>query len=92
MPILKSPAKRMRSDNKKRLTNVDTLTRLKSLSKKLSSLVKEGSKDADAKARELVKKLDQAVSRGIVKKNTASRKKSRIAQLLTKKAKKKSSK
>ena len=87
MPILQSPAKRMRSDAKKHLRNLETKTRLKTLYKKLVVLAKEKSKDAQAKARELTSQLDKAAGHGIITKNTASRKKGRIAKLLSKKSK-----
>jgi small subunit ribosomal protein S20 len=90
MPILKSPAKRMRSDAKKKLLNLESKTRLKTLYKNLTLLVKEKSKDAEKKVRELSSQLDKAASRGIIKKNTASRKKARIAKLFAKSSKKKS--
>ena len=84
MPILKSPAKRMRSDAKKRLLNLNTKTRLKTLSSQVRALAKEKSKDLEAKARTLVSQLDKAVRHGVVPKNAANRKKARIAKLVSK--------
>jgi small subunit ribosomal protein S20 len=84
MPILPSGAKRMRSDAKKRLKNLDTRSELKTLFKKLALLTSEKSKDVESKARELVSLFDKAVSRGIIPKGRADRKKARIAYLLKK--------
>ena len=84
MPNLPSGEKHMRSDEKKRLRNVETTSRLKTLFKKLVVLSQEKSKDATAKAQELVSLYDKAVSRGVIKKGKASRKKARIANLLSK--------
>ena len=54
MPNLPSGAKHMRSDAKRRATNLDTTSRLKTLYKKLAVLAQEKSKDTKEKARELV--------------------------------------
>jgi small subunit ribosomal protein S20 len=88
MPILKSPAKRMRSDAKKRGKNIEATSRLKSLYKKLLVLAQAKSKDLEAQARELVSLYDKAVSRGVIPKNRANRKKSRISALISKSSKK----
>jgi small subunit ribosomal protein S20 len=88
VPILKSPAKRMRSDAKKKLLNLETKTRLKTLYKSLVAMAKDKSPDIARKARELSSQLDKAVSRGIIPKNTANRKKARVAKLLNRPAKK----
>ena len=88
MPILKSGAKRMRSDAKKRLLNLETNSELKTLFKKLAALTTEKkSKELETKARELVSLFDKAVSRGIIPKGKADRKKGRIAHLLKKSTK-----
>jgi small subunit ribosomal protein S20 len=84
MPILKSGAKRMRSDAKKRATNLETVSELKTLFKKLAALAQEKSKDAAERAKELVSLFDKAVSRGIIPKGRANRKKARIARLFKK--------
>jgi len=84
MPNLPSGAKHMRSDAKRRATNLDTTSRLKTLYKKLAVLAQEKSKDTKEKARELVSLFDKAVSRGIIPENRANRKKARIAALISK--------
>ena len=85
MPNLASAAKRMRSDAKKRLTNQATLSELHSLSRKLTDQAKINLDAARKEARELISKLDKAVSRGIIPHGRADRKKARIAKLLAKK-------
>ena len=86
MPNLASAEKRMRSDAKKRLTNQSTLSELHSLSQKITALVKTNPDAARKEARELISKLDKAVSRGIIPHGRADRKKARIGKLLAKKA------
>jgi small subunit ribosomal protein S20 len=89
MPILKSPAKRMRSDAKKAEQNQTVQSEIKNLYKKMAVLVKDNSKEVPKVARALVGRLDSAVRKGVIKKNTANRKKSRIAILVSKKTSKK---
>ncbi len=84
MPILKSAFKRIRQDKKRRARNSKVETELKSLSKKFVMAL--GAKAAEAKklGLELISKLDKARSKGIIHKNNASRKKSRILSKLAK--------
>ncbi len=86
MPNIASAAKRMRSDAKKRLTNQTTLSELHTLYRKLVSLVESKAEGTKELARELVSKLDKAVSRGIIPHQRADRKKARIGKLLSKKS------
>ena len=84
MPNKPSAAKRMRSDEKKKLQNQATLSELKTLFGKLVRGVKENRTQADELARTLASKLDRAVTRGIIPHRRADRKKARIAHLLLK--------
>lgn len=85
LPILKSAFKRIRQDKKRRLRNSQVESELKSLSKKLqSALSAKKSDEAKALGAKLISKLDKARSKGIIHKNTASRKKSRILSKLAK--------
>ncbi len=79
--------KRMRSDAKKRARNQAAISELKTLSKKLASAT-EASKAKEI-AQSLVSRYDRAVSRGIIPRGRASRRKSRIAQFVAKLSKKK---
>jgi len=83
MPIMHAALKSIRSDKKKTLRNLDTKTRLKTQLKKIETLIK-ANKLEEAK-KEFVKTaslLDKTASRGIIPKNRASRKKSRLAKSL----------
>ena len=84
MPNIKSAAKRMRSDVKKRFQNQATLSELHTRSKKLVDHAKANPAAAREEAQNLISKLDKAVSRGIIPHRRADRKKARIGKLLAK--------
>lgn len=85
MPNTKSAMKAMRGSARKRSVNIRVKDRVKKELKELQKLVNAGNKkDAEAKLREVFSALDKAVKKKVVKKNTASRKKSRISKALAK--------
>jgi len=83
MPNIKSAKKRVLVIEKKTLENRMVKSAIKTELKKFEAAVAEGNK---ATAQELyngcVKKLDQAVSKGVYHKNTVSRKKSQLAKAI----------
>lgn len=84
MPIKKAALKRMRSDRNRRLRNASVLGELKTLARKFERLIQGKEKEkATSLLQEAFKKLDKAVSRGIIHKNRASRKKSRLSRKLS---------
>jgi len=83
MPILKSAKKRLRQNIKHNLRNRAYRSALKTQMKKFLSVVKEGNAQvAQEELRLTVKKIDKGVVKGILHKNTASRKKSRLTKKL----------
>ena len=76
--------KQIRKDAKKSVRNQAVLSELKTLGNRLWQLPKEEKTKAKPMALELVSKWDRAVSRGIVPKSRANRKKARIAHFLNK--------
>ena len=76
MPNIKSAKKRVKVIKTKTLRNQMLKSNLKTIIKKFEVAV-----NGDDKA---VKRIDQAVAKGILKKNTASRKKSQLASKLNK--------
>lgn len=85
MPQRKCAQKRLRVDKKRRLRNIRFKVGLKSLLKKFQSLLSVKNIEESKKAlRELISKLDRASGKGIISKNTASRKKSRLTIRLNK--------
>jgi len=87
MANTKSAAKRARQDSKRTARNTSVLTNIKTEQKRLSTLLTAG-KTAEAKAAsiDLTSKLDKAAKRGIIHKNAADRRKSRVAKALKAKA------
>ncbi len=85
MPITKSAIKRMRSDAKKRERNQAVLSRLKTLFKKYTKMIKENdTANASEFAKKLMGEYDKAASKGIIPKGRADRKKGRIQAALNK--------
>lgn len=83
MPNIKSAIKRVDVIEKKTLRNNMIKSEYKTAVKKFeSAAVAEGNKDAEKLFKDAVKKIDGACSKGIIKKNTASRKKSNLAKKL----------
>jgi len=79
MPNTKSAEKRVRSNARKAAHNKTIKSRLKSLEKKYLSLVTEGKLD-DAKVayRDVASAFDKAAKVGVIKREKASRKRSRL--------------
>ncbi|MCH5210277.1 MAG: 30S ribosomal protein S20 [Oscillospiraceae bacterium] len=85
MPNIKSAKKRVKVTEKKTLINMSHRTALKTAIKKFEAAVAAGDKEnAKTLFNEASKKLDQGVSRGILHKNNAARKKSQLALKLAK--------
>jgi len=83
MPNIKSAIKRVSVIEKKTLRNNMVKSEYKTAVKKFEAAVLEGNKENSEKLlREAVKKIDSACSKGVIKKNTASRKKSNLAKKL----------
>ena len=79
MPNIKSAKKRVKVIETKTLRNKMIKSALKTYIKKFDVTANAGDKAAaDAAFKLAVKKIDQAVSKGVIKKNTASRKKSQL--------------
>jgi len=77
-----SAVKRHKQSEKRRMRNRMAKSTVKTMAKKYTLAVKEGNKDnATGLLRNLISKLDKIARKGIIKKNAASRKKSRM-QLL----------
>ena len=87
MPNIKSAMKRMRSDAKKHDRNQAVISELKTLSKKLAA-ASEAAKASEI-AKVLVSCYDKAVTRGIIPRGRADRRKSRVAKYVAKLGKKK---
>ena len=83
MPITTSAKKALRGSQKKRGFNIAKKEQLNKVIKKVKKLVAEKkTKGALAVMPEVQKILDKSVKTGLIKKNTASRKKSRISAMI----------
>ena len=83
MPNIKSAIKRVSVIETKTLKNNMLKSEYKTAVKKFEEAVTEGNKEKATDALKLAtKKIDGACSKGIIKKNTASRKKSNLAKKL----------
>ena len=81
MPNIKSAIKRVSVIETKTLKNNMIKSEYKTAVKKFEAAVAEGNKEKATEAL-AAKKIDGACSKGIIKKNTASRKKSNLAKKL----------
>ncbi len=85
MPITSSAKKALRNSNKKRVFNMRKKDSIQSSLKKFKKLITEGNKkEAQKYMAQIQKTLDKAVKTGLLKKNTASRKKSRLSAMVKK--------
>jgi small subunit ribosomal protein S20 len=81
MATHKSAIKKMRQDKVRRLRNKAYKTRVKTVVKNVEVAIMEKNKEAAEKAlHEAVSVIDRVASKGIIHKNTAARKKSRLAK------------
>jgi len=84
MPNVKSAKKELRKSDKRKKYNKKIKSNLKQLTKKSQKAIEA----KDGKAKELIgqalKAIDKAAQKGVIKKNTRDRKKSRLQKKLNK--------
>lgn len=78
MANIKSQIKRNRQNEKARLRNKAVRSELKTRTKRALSAAEQGAENSEAMTREAVKRIDMAASKGVIHKNTAARRKSRL--------------
>ena len=82
MPITKSAKKALRVSGRKRAANDRTKKSLKEGAKNIEKMASSGKwKDAKNSLSSAYAAIDKAVKKGVIKKNTAARKKARLAKL-----------
>lgn len=85
MPITKGAQKAHRASLRKRVFNVRRRRAMNDVVKEVRTLIAGGKeKEAQAKMPEAYKAIDKAAKRGVIKTNTAARKKSRLVAALKK--------
>ena len=81
MPNIKSSKKAVKVIEKKTLNNHEPKAKVKNLIKNIDKALKEADVEkANALFKDFQKATDDAVSKGLIKKNTSDREKSRLAQ------------
>ena len=86
-----SALKRARQNEKRRLRNASTRTRIRNLMKKVRvSLENSSLNDAETALREAIPRIQKAASKGVIHKNTSRRYISRLSRQVTALAKKSS--
>lgn len=84
MAVKRSAHKELRKAKHRHFKNISTVTELKTLTKKYLKLIEAKKTDEAGKALSaLISKFDRAASKGIVKRNTASRKIARLMKKLS---------
>lgn len=88
MPIERSAYKELRKSKTRHLRNVATKSELKTLAKNFDKLIAaKKTDDVKKDINFLISKINRAASKGVIKKNTASRKISRLMKKLSSLAK-----
>ena len=81
MANIKSQIKRIRTNEKRRLRNQSVKSELKTLARKTREAVEAGDKElAIESLKTASRKLDKAVSKGVIHKNQAANRKSKLAK------------
>ena len=80
MPHHKSAEKRLRQTEKRTIVNRSRMSRVRTFVKKVETAIASGDKDAARSAFQLAQpELHRAITKGLLHKNTVSRKLSRLA-------------
>ena len=83
MPNIKSAKKRVLTNKRKEEENILVESRMKNSIKKLEKTVKTGNKEESVKELNVtLKNINKAENIGIIKKNNAGRKKSRLTKMV----------
>lgn len=82
MANIESQKKRNRQNEKRRLRNKAVRAELKTRVKNAETAATTGADDADALYRTAIKRIDQAAAKGVMHRNAADRKKSRLTKRL----------
>ncbi|MFC5557654.1 30S ribosomal protein S20 [Ureibacillus thermophilus] len=82
MANIKSAIKRVKTNKKANVANSSAKSAMRTAVKKAEQAIASGADNAQELVIQATKALDKAVSKGIIHKNAASRKKSRLAKKL----------
>ena len=88
MPIKRTAYKELKKSKVRHLKNISTKSELKTFAKKIEKLLSDKkTEEVKKEISSLVSKIDRAASKGVIKKNTASRKIARLMKKLSSLAK-----
>ncbi len=83
MPITKSAKKALKQSQRRQVFNLKRKKEMKKAIKQTQKLIQEGKKEEAFKILpRTYKKIDKASKRGVIKKNNAARKKSRLTKAI----------
>ena len=82
MPIIKSAKKAIRGSLRKKAFNDRRKRTMKEVIKKIEKVVKTDKKEAEKMLSSAFQAIDKAAKRGVIKKNNAAHKKSRLSRLI----------
>ena len=82
MPITKSAKKAIRVSSRKKSYNDNRKRAMKDVMKKFEKIAKTDKKEAEKMLSVAYATIDKAAKKGVIKKNNASRKKSRLSRLV----------
>ena len=82
MANIKSQIKRNKQNEQRRVRNKAVRSELKTRTKAATNAAEQGAENADELARLAIKRLDKAAAKGIIHKNQAARRKSRLVKRL----------
>jgi small subunit ribosomal protein S20 len=77
---IKSQIKRNRQNEKHRIANLGTRSEMKTRIKAAEKAAVDGADNAEAALTAAISRIDRAVNKGVLHKNTAARKKSRLVK------------
>lgn len=78
MANIKSQIKRNKQNERRRLRNKAVRSELKTRTKRAVATAEQGADDAVEACREAIRRIDKAASKGVIHKNQAARRKSRL--------------
>lgn len=82
MPITKSAKKAIRGSLRKKAVNDQRKRTMKEVIKKIEKAAKASKEEAKNMLSSAYKAIDKAAKKGVIKKNNAARKKSRLSRLI----------
>ena len=78
MANIKSQIKRNKQNEKRRVRNKGVRSELKTRTKQVLEAIEDGADDLEEKTRLAVQNIDKAAAKGVIHKNEAARRKSRL--------------